>query len=78
MRGRVARHAASRRHAPQAGALLSAAQTLADRLIQEGTPEERTRLRMLMGESGISELSNTLNLLCSEPARGKHLLQDSR
>lgn len=50
--------------------LLGAASPLARLVVSdEYSPEARSQLRHLMGESGMFELSNTLSRLCSERAR---------
>lgn len=51
------------------GDLLSAALPLAELALDSWTPEQRARLRELVGDEAMFELSNNMNALCSERAR---------
>lgn len=50
--------------------LLGASAPLAKQLNESGTAESRSHFRDLIGAENLFELSNTLNALCSERARG--------
>jgi len=46
---------------------------LAQYLLDECSPEDRARVRELLGEEGVFDLSNLFNALCSERARDAYL-----